>query len=87
LKTKGFGLWSASGESVAEGGEERLAHRSRSATPAAEPQTEARRSCGPMRMPARDERVDLRSGTGVGEGDRADGQPVERNKPRVGHSD
>jgi hypothetical protein len=43
--------------------------RSRSATPAAEPQTEARRSCGIMRMAARDERTDLRSGTGVVEGE------------------
>jgi len=41
----GFGLWSASGASEAEGGEKRLAKRSRSATPAAKPQTEARR-CG-----------------------------------------
>jgi len=53
----GFGLRSVSGESGAEGGEERLANRSRSATPAAEPQTEARRSCGTLRMPARDERA------------------------------
>ena len=53
----GFGLRSASGESGAEGGEERLAKRSRSATPAAEPQTEARRSCGPCTMHARDERA------------------------------
>jgi len=50
----GFGLWSVSGESGAESGEERLANRSRSATPAAEPQTEAHRS---WRMPARDERA------------------------------
>ena len=39
----GFGLRSASRESGAEGGEERLANHSRSATPAAEPQKEARR--------------------------------------------
>jgi hypothetical protein len=38
---RSFGLRLASGESGAEGGEERLANRSRSATPAAEPQTEA----------------------------------------------
>lgn len=44
-------------ESGAESGEERLANRSRSATPAAEPQTEARRSGGTLRMPARDERA------------------------------
>jgi hypothetical protein len=41
----GFGRWSASGESGAEDGEKRLANRSRRETPAAEPQTEARRSC------------------------------------------
>jgi len=55
--TLGFGLRSVSGESGAEGGEERLANRSRSATPAAEPQTKARRSCGTLRMLARDERA------------------------------
>jgi hypothetical protein len=38
--TCGFGLCSVSGESGAEGEDERLANRSRSATPAAEPQTE-----------------------------------------------
>jgi len=42
----GFGLRSARGESGAEGGEKRLAHRSWSATPAAVPQTEACRACG-----------------------------------------
>ena len=36
-------------------------------------------------MLARDEREDLRSGTGVVEGQKGDGQPVERSKPRVGH--
>ena len=45
--TQGFGLRSASGRGGAESGEKRLAKRSRSATPAAEPQTEARRNCGP----------------------------------------
>ena len=44
------GKWSGDGE-------ERLTKRSRSATPAAEPQTEARRSCGILRMLARDERA------------------------------
>ena len=53
----GFGLRSESGVSEAEGGEKRLANRGRSATPAAEPQTEARRSCGTSRMLARDERA------------------------------
>ncbi len=44
-------------ESGVESGEKRLAERNRSATPAAEPQTEARRSCGTSRMPACDERA------------------------------
>lgn len=57
-------------ESVAEGGEQRIANRSRSAMPAAEPQTEAGRTCGTMRMQARDERTELRSGTGGAEGQR-----------------
>jgi hypothetical protein len=48
---KRFGPWSVSGESGAESGEKRLAERSRSATPAAEPQTEARRSCGTLQIP------------------------------------
>ena len=65
-------------------GEKRIVKRSRSATPAAEPQTEARRYCGHT-IAARDERADLRSGTGVVEGQQGDGQPVERSKPRVGH--
>jgi len=38
----GFGLRSASGESGAQSGVKRLAKRSRSATPAAELQTEAK---------------------------------------------
>ena len=38
----------------AEGGEERLAKRSRSETPAAEPQTEALRGLGAMRLRIRD---------------------------------
>jgi hypothetical protein len=33
MRTPGFGLWSASGESGAAGGEQRLVERSRSATP------------------------------------------------------
>jgi len=40
---------------------------------AAEPQTEACRNCGTERMPARDERAVLRSGTGVVEGQQGDG--------------
>ena len=43
--------------SGAESGEKRIAHHSRSATAAAEPQTEARRSCGPRQIFARDERT------------------------------
>lgn len=53
----GFGLRSASGESGAKGGEARIANRSRSATPAAAPQTEARRACGTQPMQACDERA------------------------------
>jgi hypothetical protein len=53
----GFGLRSASGDSGAEGGEERLAEHSRSGTPTAEPQPEAHRSCGHLPMEARDERA------------------------------
>ena len=40
-----------------EGGEERLVNRSRSATRAAEPETEVRRYCGPRENAARDERA------------------------------
>lgn len=68
----GFGLRSASGDSGAEGGEERLAEQSRSGTPAAEPQTEARRYCGHLPMEARDERADFeaeRAWSGGGQGD------------------
>src|SRR6266571_4588531 len=43
--------------SGAESGEKRIAHRSRSETAAVEPQTEARRSCGPREIVARDERA------------------------------
>ena len=44
-------------ESGAKSGEKRIAHRRRSETVAAEPQTEARRSCGPRKIAARDERA------------------------------
>ena len=79
----GFGLWSASGDSGAEGGEGRIANRSRSATPA-EPQTEARRSCGILWIPLV---TSVRFGEWNGRRRRGqgDGQPVERSKPRVGH--
>ena len=63
-----------------------IAKRSRSATPAAEPQTEARRSCGTLRMPARDERavceaerVRSRGGRGL------TSDPWNGAKPCVGH--
>src|SRR3989337_106814 len=54
---RGFDLRSANGECGAESGEKLLANRSRSTTPAAEPQTEAGRSCGTLRMLACDERA------------------------------
>ena len=57
-----------------------------------QPERNARRQAAdgspPLLWPtiaARDERADLRSGTGVVEGQQGDGQPVERSKPRVGH--
>jgi len=77
LKTKRFGLRSVSGESGAEGGEQRLAKRSRSATPAAEPQTEARRHCGILRMPARDERGFCEAEQARSRGKRGDRQACE----------
>jgi len=40
-----------------KGEDQRIANRSRSATPVAEPQTEARRYCGPREIAARDERA------------------------------
>ena len=52
---------------------------------AAEPQTEARRSCGTLRMLARDERAVCEVERASSRGDRDDGQPVKRSKPRVGH--
>jgi hypothetical protein len=52
----GFGLWRRARKWSA-GGEERIANRSRSATPAAEPQTEARRPCVPLDNSACDERA------------------------------
>jgi len=81
----GCGLGSAGGESVAESGEKRFAERSRSATPAAEPQTEALRFCGieiitlvtSARFEQRNRRG--REGDGVGR------KPVQRSKPCVGH--
>jgi len=68
--------WSADGETAGTKPERNAA---------AEPQTEARRSCGTLRMPARDERavcgVERASSRGIW----GDGQTVEHSKPRVGH--
>jgi hypothetical protein len=59
------------------GGEKCLTNRSRSATPAAEPQTEARRVCGTASCKlVTSVRFEKRNGRRR-EGDRADGQPVE----------
>ncbi len=80
-----FGLRSASGESGADGGGQRLAECSRSATPAAEPQTEARRSCGTEPCKLRDERAICEvEGTWSRGGQ---GRPValKCSKSRVGH--
>src|SRR5665213_2418479 len=68
--------WSADGETAGTESERNAA---------AEPQTEARRSCGTLRMPARDERAVLWSGAGVVERHTSDRQPVKRNKTRAGH--
>jgi hypothetical protein len=84
---EGFGLRSASGESGAEDGEERLANRSRSATPAAEPQTEARRSCGNLLMSARDERSFCDANRRGRRENGATGKPVRRSKNWVGHGE
>jgi len=80
----GFGLRSASGEV-----ERRRRGASSEAQPernaAAEPQTEARRSCGTVRMPlVTSAHFAKRNGRGR-EGDRADRQPVKRSTVRVGH--
>ena len=69
-----------------ESGDERLAERSRSATPAAKPQTEARRSCG-QSIAARDERAVCGVERATSRGGRDDGQPVERSERRVGHGE
>jgi len=82
----GFGLRSVSGESGAEGEDERLAHRSRSATSrrraadGSPPLMAAHCGC-PLVTSARFVEWNGRRR----EGDRDDGQPVERSKPRVGH--
>jgi hypothetical protein len=69
----------------AEGGEERLANRSRSVTAVAEPQTEARRFCGIVTFPLVTSARFAKWNRRGREGKRADRQPVERSKPRVGH--
>jgi hypothetical protein len=51
---------------------------------AAEPQTEARRTCGKS-IAARDERAACEVKRASSRGIRGDGQPVERSNPRVGH--
>jgi len=66
------------------GGEKRIVKRSRRATPAANRRRKPAAAAANA-IAARDERADLRSGTGVVEGQQGDGQPVERSKPRVGH--
>jgi len=57
MRTSGFGLWSAGGESGAEGGEQRLAECSRSATPPPGHRRKPAACCGNLPMPARDERI------------------------------
>jgi len=70
--------------SGAEGGVKRLTKRSRSATPAAEPQTEARRDCGGRRMQARDERAICGAERASAKGNRATGSPwSEANRALV----
>ena len=82
----GFGLRSASGEvERRQRGAPSEAQPERNA--AAEPQKEARRSCGAMRMPlvtnARFEQRNRRDR----EGDGDDRKPVQRSKPCVGHGE
>jgi hypothetical protein len=71
--------------SAAENGEKRIAHRSRSATAACRPQTEARLSCGPRQIAARDERAICAAARAWSRGRRGDRQPVEWSRSRVGH--
>jgi hypothetical protein len=84
VTVEGFGLWSANGASGAEDGEQRLANRSRSATPVAAPQTEAGRLaalCGcPLGTSARICGVERASA----KGNRATGSPwSEANRALV----
>ena len=72
----------------AKDAEQRLAKRRPSATPAAELQTEACRTCVRLDDSAPDERPGLWSGAVRGrKGNAADRQAVEQSKPRVGHGD
>ena len=82
----GFGLWLGERRQWSGGRRERIAKRSRSATAAAEPQTEARRFCGTLRMPARDERTvcEVERVRPRGEQGRPD-IPWSAAKPYVGH--
>lgn len=84
-----LGLRSAVGEreSEVEGGEKRLAERSQSATPAAEPQTEARRACGNSANATRDERAICGVERAWSRGRQGRPAPVERNKLHVGHGE
>lgn len=74
-----FGLRAASGDSRAESGEARIADRSRSATPASEPKTEARRPCDISRMPAGDERTVCEVERVRSRGGQGGQQPVQRS--------
>ena len=72
-----FGLGVGERGKWSGGGRERIANRSRSATPVAEPQTEARRSCGQCEIAARDERAGSVAERARSRGDRADRQPMK----------
>ena len=83
--TTRFGLWLASGESGAEGEEERIANRSRSATPLPSRRRKPAALAAHARLPlVTSARFAERNGRGR-EGEGADRQPVERSNPRDGH--
>ena len=78
--TTRFGLWLASGESGAEGEEERIANRSRSATPLPSRRRKPAAFAAHARLPlVTSARFAERNGRGR-EGEGADRQPVERSK-------
>lgn len=83
--TTRFGLRLASGESGVEGEEERIANRSRSATPLPSRRRKPAAFAAHARLPlVTSARFAERNGRGrVGEG--VDRQPVERSNPRDGH--